>query len=44
MQLFGKRAWWMPEWLGRILPNLAVEPADTPVDGGPKPAVVTESE
>jgi RND superfamily putative drug exporter len=27
MQLFGARAWWMPEWLGRVLPNLAVEPA-----------------
>ena len=30
MQLFGKKAWWMPEWLGRILPNLAVEPPATP--------------
>ncbi|HEX3735542.1 MAG TPA: MMPL family transporter, partial [Solirubrobacterales bacterium] len=28
MQLFGKRAWYFPEWLGRILPRLAVEPAE----------------
>jgi RND superfamily putative drug exporter len=45
MQLFGKKAWWMPEWLSKILPNLAVEPADTPHDDvATKPAVVTESE
>jgi putative drug exporter of the RND superfamily len=46
MQLFGKAAWWMPEWLSKILPNLAVDPPDTPVEGidGANPAVVTESE
>ncbi len=44
MQLLGKRAWWMPEWLSKILPNLAVDPPDTPPDGAPKPVVVTESE
>jgi RND superfamily putative drug exporter len=27
MQLFGERAWWFPDWLGRILPRLHVEPA-----------------
>jgi RND superfamily putative drug exporter len=45
MQIFGKAAWWMPEWLSKVLPNLAVEPADsqTPADGT-KPAVATESE
>jgi RND superfamily putative drug exporter len=42
MQLLGKKAWWMPEWLSKILPNLAVDPPDTPVDA--KPAVVTENE
>jgi putative drug exporter of the RND superfamily len=26
MQIFGKKAWWMPAWLARIIPNLAVEP------------------
>jgi RND superfamily putative drug exporter len=44
MQLLGKSAWWMPEWLSKILPNLAVDPPDTPHDGPAKPAVVTESE
>jgi RND superfamily putative drug exporter len=45
MQIFGTKAWWMPEWLSKILPNLAVEPAETPhPDGAPKPAVATESE
>jgi RND superfamily putative drug exporter len=42
MHLFGKKAWWMPGWLGKILPNLAVEPSSPPVE--PKPTVVTESE
>ena len=26
MQLFGARAWWMPKWLHRHLPRIAVEP------------------
>lgn len=25
MALFGKAAWWMPKWLGRILPNVDIE-------------------
>jgi RND superfamily putative drug exporter len=33
MQLFGERAWWLPEWLSRILPRLHVEPAE----GDPSP-------
>ncbi|OJU86052.1 MAG: hypothetical protein BGO11_04250 [Solirubrobacterales bacterium 70-9] len=44
MQLFGKKAWWMPEWLSKILPNLAVEPHETPVEAAAKPTVATESE
>jgi RND superfamily putative drug exporter len=44
MHLFGKRAWWMPEWLGKVLPNLSVEPHESHPDASPKPAVVTESE
>ena len=44
MQLFGRSAWWMPEWLSKILPNLAVEPHETHPDGTAKPAVATESE
>jgi RND superfamily putative drug exporter len=33
MQLMGKRAWWLPAWLDRILPRLHVEPAE----GDPSP-------
>ena len=25
MRLMGRRAWWLPSWLGRLLPHLAVE-------------------
>ena len=25
MTLFGKAAWWMPRWLGRLLPNVDIE-------------------
>jgi RND superfamily putative drug exporter len=43
MQIFGRRAWWMPEWLSKILPNLAVEPHEAPQpDGAPKVATETE--
>jgi putative drug exporter of the RND superfamily len=28
MQLLGERAWWMPRWLARRLPRLAIEPAE----------------
>jgi RND superfamily putative drug exporter len=27
MQLFGKSAWWFPDWLSKVLPKLHVEPA-----------------
>ncbi len=37
MQLFGRRAWWLPDWLDRILPRLHVEPAE----GDPAPPVST---
>jgi putative drug exporter of the RND superfamily len=33
MQLFGERAWWLPDWLDRLLPRLHVEPAP----GDPRP-------
>ncbi len=40
MQLFGKRAWWLPDWLDRILPRLHVEPAEgDPAPTGEHPAV-----
>jgi RND superfamily putative drug exporter len=28
MQLLGRRAWWFPEWLGRVVPRLSVEPPE----------------
>jgi RND superfamily putative drug exporter len=41
MQLFGKRAWWIPDWLDRILPRLHVEPAEgDPAPTGEHPVIV----
>jgi RND superfamily putative drug exporter len=28
MHIFGSANWWLPKWLDRILPHLAVEPMD----------------
>jgi len=28
MHIFGRANWWLPKWLDRILPHLAVEPTD----------------
>jgi putative drug exporter of the RND superfamily len=40
MQLFGKRAWWLPALLDRILPRLHVEPAEgDPAPTGEHPVV-----
>jgi RND superfamily putative drug exporter len=40
MQLMGKRAWWLPGWLDRILPKLHVEPAEgDPAPTGEHPVV-----
>jgi RND superfamily putative drug exporter len=33
MHLFGRANWWLPGWLDRILPHLAVEPPDDPPGG-----------
>ena len=30
MELLGRRAWWLPGWLDRRLPRVAVEPAEAP--------------
>jgi putative drug exporter of the RND superfamily len=47
MQLFGRRAWYFPDWLGRILPRLAVEPPEPAHRDGPhgaqEPALESES-
>jgi len=35
MQLLGPANWWLPSWLGRATPSLAIEPtADYPADRG----------
>jgi putative drug exporter of the RND superfamily len=40
MQLFGRRAWWLPAWLDRTLPRLHVEPAEgDPAPTGEHPVV-----
>jgi putative drug exporter of the RND superfamily len=40
MQLFGERAWWLPDWLDRLLPRLHVEPAEgDPAPTGEHPVV-----
>jgi hypothetical protein len=40
MQLLGRRAWWLPPWLERILPRLHVEPAEgDPAPTGEHPAM-----
>jgi RND superfamily putative drug exporter len=45
MQLFGKRAWWLPAWLDRILPRLHVEPAEgDPAPTGEHPVVVASTD
>jgi RND superfamily putative drug exporter len=30
MELLGRRAWWLPGWLDRRLPRVAVEPQEAP--------------
>jgi RND superfamily putative drug exporter len=37
MELLGEAKWWLPRWLDRILPHLAVEGAPAPA-GLPAPA------
>jgi putative drug exporter of the RND superfamily len=41
MAIMGRRAWWLPDWLGKVLPNLNVEPPPEEmgaIAGGSKPA------
>jgi RND superfamily putative drug exporter len=40
MELLGKANWWLPRWLDRILPHLAVDGAETGRPSGPVPAPV----
>jgi len=41
MHLFGNANWWLPRWLDRRLPHLAIEPPDSAAEPAqpPTPAV-----
>jgi putative drug exporter of the RND superfamily len=41
MQLLGRRAWWLPAWLNRRLPRLAVEPIEQHPTADARPATET---
>ncbi|MFW6725056.1 MMPL family transporter [Streptomyces sp. MAR4 CNY-716] len=45
MHLIGPANWWLPSWLDRRLPHLAVEPRDPPAtaEPAPKPAELAKS-
>jgi uncharacterized membrane protein YdfJ with MMPL/SSD domain len=34
LALLGRRSWWFPAWLGRILPNVDIEGAQVRQDAG----------
>ncbi|MFF7248704.1 MMPL family transporter [Embleya sp. NPDC008237] len=38
MHLLGRANWWLPAWLDRVLPHLAVDPPDRPADDPAGPA------
>jgi RND superfamily putative drug exporter len=45
MQLFGRKAWYLPAWLDRILPRLHVEPAEgDPSPTGEHPVVTQQAD
>jgi len=38
LHLFGRRAWYLPRWLDRVLPRLTIEPEDAPeTEPAPEP-------
>jgi RND superfamily putative drug exporter len=46
MHLFGNANWWLPRWLDRRLPHLAIEPPQatpTPIPPVPVPAALTDT-
>jgi len=43
MMLFGKRNWWFPAWLDRILPTLSVDADDVVPNAAPEPELVDAS-
>jgi RND superfamily putative drug exporter len=47
MHLLGNANWWLPRWLDRRLPHLAIEPPQatpTPILPVPVPAALTDTE
>ena len=38
MHLFGNASWWLPRWLDRRLPHLAIEPPETVTEATRNPA------
>lgn len=40
MELLGRANWWLPRWLDRLLPNVAVEGAEPGVIAEPEPATI----
>ena len=43
LRLMGTRAWWLPRWLDRILPTIALE-REEPVEEEPNQAELVGSE
>ena len=44
MHLFGDANWWLPRWLDRRLPHLAIEPPEaTPTPPVPVPVALTDT-
>jgi RND superfamily putative drug exporter len=43
MELLGDRNWWLPRWLDRLLPHVAVEGGPEPASPTPEPAATGET-
>ncbi len=46
LQILGERAWYMPRWADKLLPNITIEPPEEPAPGTSRHGVgepVTES-
>ena len=44
MHLLGKRAWYMPRWLDRLLPQLTIEPDESAERAHPQPPAATDDD
>jgi RND superfamily putative drug exporter len=38
MLLMGRRTWWLPRWLGRVLPDISIEGPKRPHEPAPEPS------